>query len=80
MTTCKHATELLSQGLDRKLSLAERLRLRAHLLICSGCRNAGRHFRFLREAVRQHPWHPDADSRSDDDSGGTPSGRDEAGK
>lgn len=66
MIACKHATELMSQGLDRKLSLYERLRLRAHLLICSGCRNTGKHFRFLREAVRHHPWHPGQGDHSHD--------------
>lgn len=65
MITCKHATELMSQGLDRKLSLFERLRLRAHLFICSGCRNTGRHFRFLRIAIRHHPSHPEATIQHD---------------
>ena len=55
MTTCKHATELLSQGLDRHLSFSERLRLRLHLLICSGCTNTAAHFRFLRNALARHP-------------------------
>jgi len=54
--SCKHATELISQGLDRRLSLAERLRLRLHLFICIGCRNTLRQFRFLRKALLQHPW------------------------
>ena len=67
MTTCKHATELMSQGMDRKLSLLERLRLRAHLLICSGCRNTRGHFRFLREAIHRHPWYPDSDDGLDKD-------------
>jgi len=56
MISCKHATELMSQGLDRQLSLGERLRLRLHLFICIGCRNTLKHFRFLREAIRKHPW------------------------
>lgn len=56
MISCKHATELISQGLDRRLTLAERLRLRLHLFICSGCRNTRKHFRFLRKALSQHPW------------------------
>lgn len=34
---CKQATGLVSQSLDRKLSLAERLALRFHLFICKAC-------------------------------------------
>lgn len=34
---CKQATGLVSQSLDRKLSLAERLALRYHLFICRAC-------------------------------------------
>jgi hypothetical protein len=56
MISCKHATELMSQGMDRRLSLRERLRLRLHLFVCVGCRNTSRHFRFIREAIRRHPW------------------------
>lgn len=56
MISCKNATELISQKLDRQLSLGERVRLRLHLFICVGCRNTLKQFRFLREAVRRHPW------------------------
>ena len=37
--TCKEATRLASQGLDRRLGLAERLALRLHVLVCEGCSN-----------------------------------------
>lgn len=50
--SCRRATELLSQQLDRELSLEEKTALRAHLLICRGCRAVDHQFRFLREAVR----------------------------
>ena len=50
MLSCKEATELISQGMDRRLSLAERFGLRLHLLICRGCRTTDRHLVFLREA------------------------------
>ena len=35
--TCKEATGLISQALDRQLSRWERLILRLHLLICDAC-------------------------------------------
>ena len=50
--SCRRATELLSQQLDRELTLEEKTALQAHLLICRGCRAADHQFRFLREAVR----------------------------
>lgn len=53
MMNCKEATQLLSQDLERKLSLPERLGLRLHLLICRGCRATERHFAFLRTAARR---------------------------
>jgi hypothetical protein len=43
---------LVSQGEDRKLALGERVALRAHLLICRGCRNVSAQFKFLRVAVK----------------------------
>lgn len=56
MISCKHATELMSQDLDRQLSRSERLRLRLHLLFCIGCRRTREQFRFMRQALRNYPW------------------------
>lgn len=53
MMSCKEATLLMSQGLDRELSLGERISLRLHLLVCIGCRNTRRHFEILRLATRR---------------------------
>jgi predicted anti-sigma-YlaC factor YlaD len=51
--SCKEVSHLVSQGLDRELGLGERLRLRAHLAICNGCRNFKRQMEFLRRATRK---------------------------
>ena len=51
MLSCKEATRLVSQGLDRELALGERIALRVHLAICAGCRNVNRQLSFLRRAV-----------------------------
>jgi Putative zinc-finger len=51
MLTCKEATRLVSQGLDRRLGLAERLALRLHLLICDGCANFSKQAAFLRRTL-----------------------------
>lgn len=50
MLTCKQSAELMSQALDHRLGPGERLKLRLHLIFCNGCRNARRHFSFIREA------------------------------
>jgi hypothetical protein len=51
--SCKESTRLVSQGLDRELAFGERVALRVHLVICLGCRRAGRQMQFLRRAVRE---------------------------
>ncbi|HEX9397464.1 MAG TPA: zf-HC2 domain-containing protein [Burkholderiales bacterium] len=51
MLTCKEVSRLASQGLDRRLGLGERARLRLHLAICDGCRNFRKQLAFLRQAV-----------------------------
>jgi putative zinc finger protein len=51
MLSCKEATRLASQGLDRELAFGERIALRVHLVICAGCRNVDRQLSFLRRAV-----------------------------
>ncbi len=53
MLSCKQATRLASQALDRPLSLRERLGLRAHLMICAGCAQFERQLGFLREASKR---------------------------
>jgi len=51
LLTCKEATRLVSQGLDRRLGLAERLALRLHLLVCDGCTNFSKQAAFLRRVL-----------------------------
>jgi predicted anti-sigma-YlaC factor YlaD len=50
--TCKEVHRLVSEGLDRDLSLTERARMRAHLLICRACRNFDGQMTLLRHAMR----------------------------
>jgi len=51
--TCKEATHLVSEGLDRDLGAWERVRLRLHLLICDGCTNFSKQMDFLRKAIQR---------------------------
>ncbi len=53
MLSCKEVTQLVSQGLDRRLTLGERTLLRVHFVLCKGCRNVNRQLAFLRSAIRQ---------------------------
>jgi hypothetical protein len=48
---CKEVSRLVSQGLDRRLGFAGRVRLRMHLAICDGCTNFSRQMAFLRKAM-----------------------------
>jgi hypothetical protein len=52
MLSCREVTRLVSQGLDRRLGFAERVRLRVHLAICDGCTTFTKQVRFIRKAVR----------------------------
>ena len=51
LRSCKETTRLVSQGLDRRLGLGERLAVRIHLAICTGCSRFTRQVTFLRRAV-----------------------------
>ncbi len=62
MLSCREETQLMSQRLDRPLSLGERFGLRLHLLFCRGCRATQQHFAFLRTATRAWREHHDSDS------------------
>jgi hypothetical protein len=53
LLTCKEATSLASQGLDRRLGVIERISLRLHLAVCAGCSRVAKQFAFMRRAVRQ---------------------------
>jgi hypothetical protein len=53
MISCKEASRLVSQGLDRKLGPWEWLRLRLHLAICDACAALTRQMDFLRRAVQR---------------------------
>jgi hypothetical protein len=59
--SCKRASELVSQSLDRRLGLVERCRLYLHLRACQGCRRFRSQMNFLRKAVRKHPLFSERD-------------------
>jgi hypothetical protein len=51
--TCREATRLQSDALDKSLPWRQRFGLFLHLLICKWCRRYGRHLGFLRTAAKK---------------------------
>lgn len=51
MTSCKEASRLASDALNRRLTLRERIALRTHLLICAACRRFEQQIAFLHDAA-----------------------------
>lgn len=49
MMNCREATRLLSESQDRRLSIKERISLKLHVSMCSGCRNFGTQMQFMRK-------------------------------
>ena len=55
MLTCRHATRLISDRLDRSLTWFERLSLGVHLLGCGPCSRFRRAVRWLHNALASAP-------------------------
>lgn len=78
MLTCKEATRLCSEGMDRPLELRERLTLKMHLLMCAGCSNYNAQMARLRAMTRRYaagafgeaPALPDGEVPPDERGGG----------
>ena len=52
MKKCRGASRLLSDAQERPLTVAEKLALRTHLLMCGSCRNFARQVSALRGFAR----------------------------
>jgi hypothetical protein len=53
MFNCREVTRLVSESLDRKLSLWQRVGIRIHFLMCKLCPEAKRQMLLIRKAMRQ---------------------------
>jgi predicted anti-sigma-YlaC factor YlaD len=53
LPTCQEVSRLLSSGLDERLPVADRARLRLHLVMCQACRNVGEQMQFIRQAMKR---------------------------
>jgi hypothetical protein len=54
MRSCREISELVSQSLDRDLSLRERLAVRLHLMLCSRCAKFKKQMLFMRKAAGRY--------------------------
>jgi len=54
MLNCNDTTRLLSEGQDRELGAKERLSVKLHTMMCSGCRNFGHQMHTLRDLTRSY--------------------------
>ena len=62
MLSCKGASQLISQSIDRALTRRERLSLGLHLLICDVCRRFSRQLLVLTAAVKRLRDNTEADT------------------
>ena len=53
MLTCKQASQLISQSLDKKLNWQERFALHLHLFICKYCLRFSQQLNTLRVALKR---------------------------
>jgi predicted anti-sigma-YlaC factor YlaD len=54
MLNCQAITRLLSESQERTLTLQERMSLKMHVMMCSGCRNFGKQMQTLRQVARAY--------------------------
>ena len=53
--TCPEVARILSLGMEKKLSLAMRIKLRIHYLMCSFCERYMKQLKYIREVSREFP-------------------------
>lgn len=53
--TCREASRLISDSLDRELTRRERWALRIHTLICTACQRFAQQTRMIRDAIAHLP-------------------------
>src|SRR5437764_8724555 len=53
--TCPEVIRILSLGMDKKLSLLTRIKLRIHYLMCSFCARYAKQLNYMREVSREFP-------------------------
>ncbi len=54
MLNCHDATRLMSEAQERPLKFGEKMELRLHVSMCSGCRNFGKQMGSIRSIARAY--------------------------
>lgn len=54
MLKCKEVTEMCSRELETPLALGEKISLRMHLMMCSGCTNFRQQMGLLRQVSKAY--------------------------
>ena len=54
MLSCKEVTAVCSAEMERPLKLGEKVSLRTHLMMCTGCTNYRRQMKALRQVMRAY--------------------------
>ncbi|MBE0473655.1 zf-HC2 domain-containing protein [Rhodoferax sp.] len=54
MMNCQQATRLISESQERPLSMTEKLSLKMHVMMCSGCKNFSLQVPFLSKAMKAY--------------------------
>ena len=52
LPTCQNTVEMISQSMERSLSLGERFKVKVHLWICAWCQWYLEHLQIIRDAAR----------------------------
>ena len=53
--SCREASRLISESLDRELTRRERWSLRIHTLLCTACQRFAQQTKMIREAIANMP-------------------------
>jgi hypothetical protein len=61
--SCREASRLISDGMDRRLSFGERILLGLHVRVCDACSRFTRQLAFLRRALSALPGPDDPEGR-----------------
>jgi hypothetical protein len=61
MMNCKQATRLISESQERSLSLAEKMSLKVHVMMCRGCKNFSLQVPFISQAMKAYAKGFDSD-------------------
>lgn len=59
MLNCREATRLLSDAQERRISTKDRVALKFHLMMCSGCRNFAHQMDTLRDISHHYAKDPE---------------------